>query len=366
MAMQLRFSRLSAMQQRFLKFIGVGLVLGTGLLWHLGSQGGSQAEVKQTEAPLAIPQPSPGLGLPTLPAMSLGGQTASTLSAIAPNLALAKALDPTLDSTDPTTGMTAAEAAEFDRLVQWAVREKLSGRPIGEILQAVSERFLGDAYREGLLDQTPDEQLKITFHRFDCVLFVETVLALSRGIAAQDYSPASFTRHLEDQRYRSGSRQGYCSRLHYFSDWISDNQRRGTVTDLGAQLGGVAQQRPLSFMSDHWRSYPQMAQDSATRQCIGEVEAKLGPDRLPAYIPTHQIRSVYPQMQPGDLVGVTTSTTGLDVTHAGLVYRDANGQLGLIHAAPNKGVKISPDLQRFVEQVRDSTGILVARPNNPL
>jgi hypothetical protein len=347
------------MQQRFLKLTAVGIALGSGLLWYLGSQGGSsQAEVKQSY--LTTHQPSPGfLGLPALPAASLGGQTESTLSSIAPNLALGVALD-------PTTGMTTAEAAEFDRLVQWAVREKLSGRPIGDIVQAVSEQFLGNDYREGLLDQTPAERLKITFHRFDCVLFVETVLALSRGIAAQDYSAATFTRHLEDQRYRYGSRQGYCSRLHYFSEWMNDNERRGTVTNLGAQLGGLAQSQSLNFMSRHWRSYPQMVQDPVTRQCITEVEAQLRPDQLPRYIPTAQIRSIYPQLLPGDLIGITTNTAGLDVTHAGLVYRNANGQLGLIHAAPNKGVKISPDLQRFVEQVRDSTGIIVARPSNPL
>jgi cell wall-associated NlpC family hydrolase len=347
------------MQQRFLKITAVGIALGSSLLGYLGSQGGSQAEVKQSQ--LATHQPSPGFsGLPALPALptSLGAAAESTLLSVAPNLSLSA-------TPAPVTGMTAAEAVEFDKLVQWAVREQVSGRPIGEIVQAVSEQFLGNAYREGLLDQTPAESLKITFHRFDCVLFVETVLALSRGIAVQDYRSATFTRHLEAQRYRDGSRQGYCSRLHYFSEWIRDNERRGTVTNLGTQLGGVAQQQLLSFMSSHWRSYPQMAQDPATRQCIAEVETQLRLDQLPAYIPTAQIRSVYPQLQPGDLIGITTNTAGLDVTHAGLVYRSANGQLGLIHAAPNQGVKISPDLQRFVEQVRDSTGILVARPNGP-
>ena len=40
-------------------------------------------------------------------------------------------------------------------------------------------------------------------------------------------------------RYRGGKRRGYASRLHYFSEWISDGARRGLVRDLGAELGGA-------------------------------------------------------------------------------------------------------------------------------
>jgi hypothetical protein len=54
----------------------------------------------------------------------------------------------------------------------------------------------------------------------------------------------------------------------------------------------------------------------------------------------------------------------LDVTHVGLVYRD-RGQVGLIHAAPGSGVKLSPDLERYVSRVEDSIGIMVARPVEP-
>ena len=34
-------------------------------------------------------------------------------------------------------------------------------------------------------------------------------------------------------RYRGGKRRGYASRLHYFSEWISDGAQRGLVADRG-------------------------------------------------------------------------------------------------------------------------------------
>ena len=46
----------------------------------------------------------------------------------------------------------------------------------------------------------------------------------------------AFGREIERMRYRGGKRRGYASRLHYFSEWISDGARRGLVRDLGKEL----------------------------------------------------------------------------------------------------------------------------------
>ena len=62
-------------------------------------------------------------------------------------------------------------------------------------------------------------------------------------------------------RYRGGKRGGYASRLHYFSEWIADGERRGLVRDLGTELGGVEDGRPLRFMTSHRDSYPALADE---------------------------------------------------------------------------------------------------------
>ncbi|HEY9649984.1 MAG TPA: N-acetylmuramoyl-L-alanine amidase-like domain-containing protein, partial [Coleofasciculaceae cyanobacterium] len=217
-------------------------------------------------------------------------------------------------------------------------------------------------YKAGLLDQFPQETLVATLNQFDCVLFIETVLAITRGIATQDYSYSTFVNHIQDQRYRNGQMDGYCSRLHYFSEWISDNQKRGTVKNMGQELGGAPLKKTLNFMSTHRHNYPRLS-DNAAYQCIVEQEAQLNTVKID-YIPTHQIRRLYTQLQPGDIIAVATQIPGLDVTHTGFVYRTPEGNIGFLHASPIGQVTISRDLQHYVSNVDNAIGILVARPNN--
>lgn len=252
------------------------------------------------------------------------------------------------------------EVERFRRVMEYARSHKSHQRPLGEIIQAIAQSFLGTAYKAGLLDQSKEETLVVTLNKFDCVLFVETVLAIARGVAVQDYSFERFVNHIREQRYWDGQMNGYCSRLHYFSEWIYDNEKRGTVKNIGQELGGVPLNKKLNFMSSHRQSYPRL-NDDATYQCILQREAKLDGVTFD-YIPTNQIRGVYDQLQPGDIVAIATNIPGLDVTHTGLVYRHPDGNIGLIHASPIGQVTIAPDLQRYVGKVEKAIGILVARP----
>jgi hypothetical protein len=256
------------------------------------------------------------------------------------------------------------DGEKFRRVMQEAIAQKLAQRPMGEIVQAIANQFLGAAYKANLLDQSKEETLVITLNQFDCVLFVETVLAIARGVALQDYSYPTFVNHLRDQRYREGQINGYCSRLHYFVDWIADNQKRGIVQNIAQPLGGVPLNKKLNFMTTHRQSYPPMVSNNATYQCMLEQENQL--DRLTIdYIPTNKIRRVYSQLQPGDIIAVATNIPGLDVTHTGLVYRQSNGNIGFIHASPAGQVTIARDLERYISRVDRAIGILVARPTNP-
>ncbi|RMH63175.1 MAG: DUF1460 domain-containing protein [Bacteroidetes bacterium] len=252
----------------------------------------------------------------------------------------------------------------FRRVMAYAREHALHERPIGEIMQRVGEQFVGTPYRAGLLDEPPEERLVLRFDGFDCVLFVETVLAMARGIARQDYRFDTFARHIEEQRYRDGRMNGYCSRLHYFSEWIADNEARGIVRNITAELGGEPLEKQLNFMSRHRDSYPRFAADDSLFQGIRAMEADLA-DLALYYIPQDRIREVYPALEPGDIVALATSLEGLDVTHTGLVYRDARGRTGLLHASTSGAVKVSPDLQTYVENNTIQVGIVVARPLAP-
>ena len=250
----------------------------------------------------------------------------------------------------------------FQRIIDRAIEQKLEEAEIGEIIQTVAIDLLGSKYQAGLLDRTPQETLVISLQKFDCLLFVETILAIARNIATQDYNYNNFTKNVETQRYSQGKMTDYCSRLHYFSDWIKDNEERNLVTNITADIGGITIPKKLNFMTTHRNSYPQLAKNETNYRCITAMEKNLE-QLIFHYIPTHNIRSIYHQLKPGDVIGIATSIKGLDFTHTGLVYQDERGNIGLIHASPAGQVVIARDLQSYVQNVRNAIGIVVSRPN---
>jgi hypothetical protein len=254
--------------------------------------------------------------------------------------------------------------ARFERVMDYAKEANLHERPIGEIMQVLGQQFMERPYLTGTLDEPATEQLVIRFDGFDCVTFVETVLAMARGVAVQDYRFGTFARHLEDQRYRDGALDGYCSRLHYFTEWIDDNAARGTIRSLTADLGGVVLRDSVDFMSTHRSAYPRFATNDSLWACVRGMEARLQ-SRTIRYVPQDRIRAVYDRLEAGDIIGIATSIDGLDISHTGLVYEAQDGRIGLLHASTSGGVKVSPDLQRYVQNIEHQIGILVARPLTP-
>jgi hypothetical protein len=225
------------------------------------------------------------------------------------------------------------------------------------------EPYTLEAYIKAGGDPKDVEPLTLSLTRFDCVTLVESCLAVAR--ASDDGRTPSwqkFSREVERMRYRDGKRRGYASRLHYFSEWISDGEQRGLVKDLGQELGGTNDTRPLRFMTEHRSSYPALADDKVFAR-IGEMEKSL--DGNPRWvIPTEKIASVQDRIQTGDVLAFATAIPGIDVTHAAFAYRGNDGILRVLHAPLSGGaVEITrTTLPEYVAKIRRSTGILIARP----
>ena len=259
-------------------------------------------------------------------------------------------------------------ADRFQAALQTALSHSEATDSIGPVMQAVGRHFRGRPYRTGTLDAPRTETLVVRFDGFDCVTFVETALALARGAQASDTTYAGFARRLAEQRYRDGGPVGYCGRLHYFTEWITDNAKRGHVRRLGAQLEGRPLRDTLDFMSTHRSAYDRFATDDSLFACVQGMETRLRAQqrRDPVrYVPQDSIRAVYDQLRAGDVVALVSSIDGLDVAHTGLVYAhpdDGPNTVGLLHASLSDGVTVSPDLQRYVQTIDRQIGMVVARP----
>ena len=258
-----------------------------------------------------------------------------------------------------------ATARRFREAMQYALRHRAETESIGALMQTLGTQFEGAPYRAGTLDEPATETLVVHLDGFDCVTFIETMLAMSRGAMAGDTSYAGFAQRLAQQRYRDGHLQGYCSRLHYFTEWMADNEARGIVERRGDALRGRPLTDTLDFMSTHRSSYDRFATNDSLFACVQDMEDAVNAQRQrdPArYVPQDSIRAVYDQLRAGDIVAMVTSIGGLDVSHSGLVYAHEDGGRGLLHASLSGGITVSPDLQRYVQSIDNQIGIVVARP----
>lgn len=264
---------------------------------------------------------------------------------------------------------------DIELLTHWSTMLRTAGladcsRALGAAAVQVGEYAEGapyvaytlEAYLKAGGSPLEAEPLTLSLTHFDCVTLVESSLAVAR-VAAGDGVPTweRFGREIERMRYRDGVRKSYSSRLHYFSEWISDGQRRRLVRDMGPLLGGIDDTRPLRFMTGHRKSYPALDNDVVYGQ-ISDMERSLD-GAVRHVVPTEHIPVVADQIQTGDILAFATSIPGLDVTHTALAYRHPDGRLGVLHAPLSGGVvEVSRyELPDYVAAIKGSTGVLVAR-----
>lgn len=249
----------------------------------------------------------------------------------------------------------------FHETMAWARAERLDTLPLGEIIVRVGQRFVDTPYVPGTLDVEGEERLVVNLRGLDCVTYVENVLAISRLIQRGQDDFDAFLAELARIRYRGGEIAGYPSRLHYFSDWIVDNQEMGLVRDVTRELGGERDAEPIAFMSNNLEAYRQLA-DPANLAEIRRIEDRIS-DRPRYVIPESRIAQVESGIRNGDIIAATSTLPGLDVAHTGIaVWID--GRLHLMHAPlVGKSVEISElPLAERILGIRAQDGIMVARP----
>jgi hypothetical protein len=266
-------------------------------------------------------------------------------------------------------GWSDADWKVLDTKVRWAASQRLDTLPAGAAIARLGETFVGTTYTPGTLEAPGPERVVINLREFDCVTFIENMLAMTRFIrdggvtllADRASAERRYARYLEEIRYRGGRLDRYPSRLHYFSEWLADNAARGRLRLLARDLGGVEDTEPVSFMSAHPTAYRQMAEPGVP-EAIAAMERRLGAGPARWYLPEDRIAGAAPGIRDGDIIAATSTLPGLDVAHTGIaLWRD--GRLHLLHAPlVGKFVEISvlPLAERIIE-LKAQDGIMVAR-----
>lgn len=243
-----------------------------------------------------------------------------------------------------------------------AVSKTLSEKPLNEIIVEVGKSFLGTEYIAHTLEQDGEEQLVINLTGLDCTTFLETTLALSRIIKSGRTDFEDYKNELTFIRYHEGKIDQYPSRLHYFSDWIYDNAKKGIVKDVTKEISGEEISFNVNYMSFHPESYKHLKENPGFIPVIKKQEEEIS-KRTYHYIPKTKVKSVEMKIETGDLIAITSSVKGLDINHVGFAIKMENGRIHFLHA-PQVGANVqitSEALAEYLMKIKRHTGIIVLR-----
>ncbi len=200
-------------------------------------------------------------------------------------------------------------------------------------MDQISARFLGLPYVANSLIGGLDapEQLVVRLDAFDCVTYLEIVLALALSQTADE-----FKANLLRLRYQSGE-VNWTKRNHYMVDWWRNNERQGFIQNLTKGKATVVKTRELNLING-----------LPTRRVSFRV------------FPKRRLAQMKKLTRTGDFVFFGTTKKNLDVFHSGLLIQDGKNLL-LRHATRKTGSVIEQNLTDFLKTHRLS-GLVLLRP----
>jgi hypothetical protein len=242
----------------------------------------------------------------------------------------------------------------FEEKIEYLLPYKNSSMPT--LVTEVALSFLGTPYTAGTLEQIP-ETLTINLHETDCILFVESCIAMALTIK-QSTNPEfeEYCTQVRKMRYRDGIVEGYESRIHYTSEWLIQNEKNNILVELSSQYGERFDQH-FSYMSTHPQSYKQLRNSDDMVRRIALIEERLNSSAPFYYISNKKLRSIENEILSGDIIGFISNVEGLDIAHVAIAYHD-KGELHFIHAS-FKEKKVVIEKKKLVDYA--SNGIRVAR-----
>lgn len=228
----------------------------------------------------------------------------------------------------------------------------------GMSLIEIATQFVGSPYKTNSLEIPGNEKLVVDFTGFDCVTLLETSIALklSKG------SKSGFQDKLKMLRYRNMQINGYLSRLHYFSEWISHNQKNGLLKDVTGRLGGIDYSPNVSFMSANADKYVKLVRPGQI-DSLRLIEQDINDQDL-LYLPKGKVADIGSDLKTGDIIAISTSITGLDFTHVGFVIMQ-EGVPYFLHASSQfeKVMLTTNSLYHYLQAHKHMTGLVILRMN---
>jgi hypothetical protein len=219
------------------------------------------------------------------------------------------------------------------RRVEQLLSQLKSNSSAGDRIEGFSRHFLGLPYKTNPLIGTVDtpEVFTASLDEFDCVTYVETVVALARASAVDE-----FFEWLRRIRYEQGMVE-WERRNHYMSSWIRNNIKSGALRRLPAKIVPVSKRRTLNAV-------PGLGPMKVQFECV----------------PKASIGKLKRDVKTGDLMFFGSTRKHLDIFHCGILVWNGD-RLFVRHASRSQHGVVEQDLDDFLKKNRMS-GVIVVRP----
>lgn len=231
-----------------------------------------------------------------------------------------------------------------------------------------AQKFIGRPYVAATLEGNDPECLVVNTRQLDCTTLVENVMALTLCVQRHNLSYYAFKHALVDMRYRGGLIRGYTSRIHYFTEWITENTKAGIVHEIQAPNPPFTalQHVSVSYMSQHPKSYEALKKHPEFVSDIRQMEQKVSGQQF-RYIPKSAVgnsQQLRKAVNDGDIIAITCKKPGLDIAHLGFAVWKNDG-LHLLNASQlHKKVVLEPmTLYQYLQKHPSHTGIRIIRIN---
>lgn len=230
-----------------------------------------------------------------------------------------------------------------------------------------ARKFLGRPYVAHTLESSDgEERLTVNTSQLDCTTLVETVTALTLCARRHRYTYNDYVQALTAMRYRKEVIDGYPSRIHYFTEWITSNTAAGIVREIQAPVPPFTawQTVKVNYMSRHPQSYSALRLHPEFVAEITAMERRVSGGRF-RYIPKSEVRNtavMREAIHDGDIIAITCNKPGLDIAHLGFAVWRSDG-LHLLNASQlhKKVVEEPMTLFQYLQKHPSHTGIRIVR-----
>jgi hypothetical protein len=254
----------------------------------------------------------------------------------------------------------------FARIVDKSAAENWKQLPIGQVMGKIAMELKGTPYVGFTLELSSDsEYCVVNLNGLDCVTFFEDSLCMARMIKQGKSSPKDFISEVQTTRYRGGKMGDFTTRLHYTTDWFVDNEQKGVIKILAPELPGAEPfTQKVGIMSRHPENYRQLKAHPELIPAIRLAEDKINARSL-KYLPMALLKAAEPLLMTGDIVGVTTTQSGIDIAHTGLCIKDEQGVVHFMDASSSRRsmkVILEREISTCLNWSSKLTGVMFARP----